>query len=145
MNPEEKLQHLNNLLDKDALRINFTVVPLCIGTYQQIVHQINDEYNTSVCHIRVKNYLNSLRVSTFVDKVFHTFAALAKAYKTILNLSLQCPISHRGDAHKIVFLKQAMVGLNWSLKRLQRVASQQLTFQKLCAKPEAVLLLHIQN
>lgn len=128
---EQKLQYLHNLLCKDSLRSYLTTVQPHEGTFQQAVDRIGIEYNTAVRQACVKNYLSSLGVSSFVKEGAEMSAALARVYKTILKMSRQGPPSHRGDAHRIEFLRRSVVEYIWFLEPLQRVASQNLSFQQL--------------
>ena len=67
--------------------------------------------------------------------------ALAKVYKIIIKLSPQVPISQRGNAHRIEFLRNAVVGYVWATEPLSRIASQGLSFQQLYGELEAALQL----
>ena len=69
------------------------------------------------------------------------FDALAKVYKSIIELSGQAPRSHQGDSHKVEFRRNAVVGTPWPSEPLRRVATHQLTFQQLYAELEAALQL----
>ena len=59
----------------------------------------------------------------------------------ITKLSRQGPASHRGDAHKVEFLRNAVVGSGWSHEPLSRVATHGLSFQQLYGELEAALQL----
>ena len=107
--------------------------------FQQAVSMIEEEYNSVVRQTRVKNYLSSLRISSFTSDGTEESAALAKVYKVILKFSRQCPRSHQGDAHKVESLRNAVVGSSWSHEPLSRVATHCLTFQQLYGELEAAL------
>lgn len=62
-------------------------------------------------------------------------------YKVITKLSRQGPASHRGDAHKVEFLRNAVVGSGWSHEPLSRVATDGVSFQQLYGELEAALQL----
>ena len=49
----------------------------------------------------------------------------------MINFSPQVPISHRGNAHRIEFLRNAVVGYEWATEPLSRIAPQGLPFQEL--------------
>ena len=102
---------------------------------------LESEYNSAVRQSRVKNYLNTLRVTSFVAQRTEMSAALAKVCKSIIHLSRQAPRSHQGDAHKVEFLRNAVVGTPWSSEPLSRVATHDLTFQQLYTELEAALQL----
>lgn len=100
---------------------------------------IDEEYNYPVRQARVKNFLNSLRVHDYIADKVDAAMALAKVYKLILKLSRQVPASHRGDAHRIEFLRRAVIGYDWSREPLSRVATNGLTFQQLYGELEAAV------
>ena len=102
---------------------------------------LEEEYNSTVRQTRVKNYLNSLRVTAFVAEGKEMYAALALTYKSIIKFSRQSPRSHQGDACKVEFLRNAVVGMTWSSEPLSRVATHELTFQQLYSELEAALQL----
>ena len=61
--------------------------------------------------------------------------------KSIIKFSRQAPRYRQGDAHKVEFLRNTVVGMPWSSEPLSRVATHQLTFQNLYSELEAVLQL----
>ena len=141
LTPSQKLQYLHNLLRGDAKKFYLDKMDGYATSFQQGIEMLEREYNSPVRQNRVKNYLNSLRVTTFVLQGIEMSAALAKVYKSIIKLSRQAPRSHQGDAHKVEFLRNAVVGNSWSSEPLSRVATQQRTFQQLYAELEAGLQL----
>ena len=62
-------------------------------------------------------------------------------YKTIIELSPQVPVSHRGNAHMIQFLGNAVVEYEWAAEPLSTIASQGLPFQQLYGELEAAFRL----
>ena len=104
-----------------------------------------EEYNSPVRRTRVKNYLNSLHVTGFVAEGKEMSAGLALTYKSIIKFSRQAPRRHQGDAHKVEFLRNAVVGMPWSSELLSRVATHQLTFQQLSSELEAALQLEKES
>lgn len=137
----QKLQYLHNILRNDASRFFLDRVQPYANTYVQAVDMIDKEYNSPVRQTRVKNYLSSLRVSTFVEEGTEISQALAKIYKTILKMSRQVPRTFQGDAHRIEFLRHAVIGFPWAHDPLSRIASHQLGFQQLYGELEAALQL----
>lgn len=137
----QKFQYLHNILRRDALRFYLDRVQNYATNFPQAVEMIDREYNSPVRQTRVKNYLNGLRVSEFVTEGTEISSALAKVYKLILKLSRQVPASHRGDAHKMEFLRGAVIGYSWSHEPLSRVATHGLSFQQLYGELEAALQL----
>ena len=137
----QKLQYMHNLLSGDAKRFYLDRVDGYATSYQQAIDLVEKEYNSPVLKARVKNYLNNLRISTLTAEGLDESAALSKIYKVITKLSRQGPVSHRGDAHKVEFLRNAAVESSWSHETLSRVATHSLTFQQLYGELEAALQL----
>lgn len=131
LTPPQKLQYMHNIVTKDAQRFYIDRVKAYANTFEQAVRMIDEEYNSPVRQARVKNFLSSLRVHDYIRDKIDAATALAKVYKLILKLSRQVPASHRGDAHRIEFLRRAVIGYNWSREPLSRVATNDLSFQEL--------------
>lgn len=51
-------------------------------------------------------------------------------------MSRKVPLTHKGDAHKIEFLRTAVVGHSWAKEPLRRVATAGLKFQQLYSELE---------
>lgn len=141
LTPSQRLQFLHNLLRGDAKRYYFDKIDGYETSFQQAIQMFEEEHNSAVRQTRVENYLNSLRVTAFAAEGKETSAAQALNYKSIIKFSRLAPRSHQGDAHKVEFLRNAVVGMSWSSEPLNRVATRQLTFQQLYSELEAVLQL----
>ena len=85
--------------------------------------------------------LSGLRVKTFVDQVLTETEALSKTYKLIVKLTRQGPLAFRGDANKVEYLRNAVIGWHWAKEPLSRVGTMNLTFQQLHAELAASLQL----
>ncbi len=57
--------------------------------------------------------------------------------RIITKLSLQDPASHPGNAQRIEFLRNAVVGSEWASEPLSRMATQNLSYQQLHGGIEA--------
>eukprot|EP00170_Pyropia_yezoensis_P002974 contig_12489_g2981 len=71
---------------------------------------VSAEYNSTVRQNRVKNYLAGYRMSLLLNDGVTEAAALEQTFKTITKLAPQVPRSHQGDAHKVEFMRNAVVG-----------------------------------
>lgn len=89
----------------------------------------------------MKNYLSSPRVTDFITGETDPSSALSKVYKDIQKLSRQVPPSNRGDAHRVEYLRRAILGQNWARESLTRVVTNALTFQQLYGELEAAVQL----
>lgn len=105
---------------------------------------VEAEYNSPVKQMQVKNLLATQRMNALVASGQTQLVALASTYKLILKLGPQVPLSYRGEAHKVDFLRGAVVGYAWANEPLSRVATQGLTFQQLYGELEASLQLHLE-
>lgn len=63
----QKLQYMHILLSKDAKIYYLAETETYAQTLQQAVEMINREYNSPVCQTRVKNYLNYLFSTDFMN------------------------------------------------------------------------------
>lgn len=137
-----KKQFLHNLVRGDAKRFYLNQVQTYTTTFAASVQMVESEYNSVVRQNRVKNYLNSLRLNKFIVEGADELSALEKVYKLIIKLSPQVPQSHRGEAHKTEFLRNATVGAAWATEPLSRIATHNLTFQEVYGELEAALHLN---
>lgn len=77
---EKKLQYLDNILFRDALRFYHDFLQPFGTTYLQAVEMIDREYNSPVRQNRIYNYLNMLRVCEFEDAGLDGSVCLSKIY-----------------------------------------------------------------
>ena len=141
LSPTQRLQYLHNLLRGDAKRFYLDKVDGYASSFQQAVQMIHDEYNSHVRQTRIKDYLNTIRVSNFMEKGISATDALSKVYQLIVKLARQAPQSFRGDVNKVEYLRNAVVGHGWAKEPLSRVGTMSLTFQQLHAELAASLQL----
>lgn len=102
---------------------------------------VEREYNSIALQNRVKNYLNSLRLSHFAAEVLDPAASLGQVYKLITTLARQVPLGFRGDAHRVEFLRKSVIGDDCASEPLSRIATQGLTFPQLYSEMEFALSL----
>ncbi len=142
LNQEQRFQYMHNILSGDAKRFYLDKVQSYATSFNQAVDMVSAEYNSIVRQNRVKNYLVGYRMSTLISDGVTEAAALEQTYKTITKLAPQVPRSHQGDAHKVEFSRNAVVGSPWATEPLSRIATHGLTFQQLYGELEAALHLH---
>ena len=136
----QKLQYMHNLLRGTAKRFYLDKVDNYATslTRQWISWR---EYKSTVRQTKVKNYLNTLRISKFVNEGAEISDTLAKVHNVTNKLAHHAPSSHRGEAHKIEFLRQAVVGFGRSKDRLTRIATYNLSFEELYRELENAMQL----
>ena len=139
LNQKQKLDYLHNLLSGDAKRFYLDVVDGYASGFQQAVDMVEGEYNSIVRQTRVKNYLNTLRLSQYESEGIETPASLERVYKTITKLARQVPRAFRGEEHKVDFLRKAVVGNSWANEPLSRIAPHNVGFQQLYGELESAL------
>ena len=110
LSSSQKKQYFHSLLRGDAKRFYLHRFYTQVTTFTQAIQLIVSDYNSIVRKSRGKTFLSTSRLSKFVTEGPHELAALEKAYKLIAELSPQVPVSHRGETHKIEFLRNETVG-----------------------------------
>ncbi len=105
LSSQQKLQFLHNIMEGDAKRFYLDVFLPNVSTVNHAVELIGHEYNCIVRQNRVKNVLKTLRLQDKILESQEEGEALARVYKTITKLATQVPASHRGNGHKIEFLR----------------------------------------
>lgn len=89
---------------------------------------LSAQYNSPVRQTHILDYLESLSVDSFVASGLCELGALAKVYSKIVRMSSQLPASHRGNAHRIWFMRRSVLNKTWLHPALQRVASSGLSY-----------------
>lgn len=131
LNDQQKRQYPHNLLSKNAAYFYSHSVEAHAVTFQLAADMISAQYNSSVRKTQVLDHLESLSLGKLTNTGMDESAALAKLYATIVKMSPQLPTSHRGDAHRMRFMRRTVFSRAWSHRALQRVASQGLSIQEI--------------
>eukprot|EP00170_Pyropia_yezoensis_P001506 contig_6593_g1510 len=139
----QMLQYLHNLLRGDTKRFLHDRVNGTAASFAQAVDMVSAGYNYNLRQERVKNYLSSLRLSSFVKNETDVTAALEKTYKTIRKLAPQVPRSHHCESYEVEFLGNAIVSSTWATVPLSLIETHRLTFQQQYGELEAVI--HLSN
>lgn len=131
LSQEQRFQYMHNIMSGYAKRFFLDKVQSYATFFSQAVDMVSAENNSIVRQNRVKNYQVGYRMSTLLSDGVTEAAALEQTYKTITKLAPQVPRSHQGDAHKVEFLRNAVVGSPCDTEPLSRIATHGLTFQQL--------------
>lgn len=83
--------------------------------------------------------LVSLRMKAFEAKGMSVEKALTSTYQEVLTGSKLLPPSHSGEAFRMEYLRDAVVGYEWATEPLSRVSTHKLGFQKLYGELQAAL------
>lgn len=129
----------------DAKRYYLDKIDSYAISFQQVTKMLEEEYNSDVRQARVKTYLNSLRVTTFIANCMESFVALAQIYNSTIKLSGQVSRQHQGDSHKVEFLRNVVFSMSWSKEPLSTVVTHNLTFQEVYSELEAALQLEKES
>ena len=135
----QKLQLMHNIFTGDAKLYYYDRLECYASGFNQAVDMIKDEYNSPVRQDRCKNSLSAMRVARFVKDRVEVSEALGKVYKAITNLRPQVPQSHRGEAHRVEFLRTAIIAYDWAFEPLSRIATHRLIFQQLHGELQSAL------
>lgn len=138
---EQKLRYSHNLLRGDAKRYYLSELEPSAASYADAVRSIRSEYHSAIHQSQAQNTLSSLRKSNFVAEGMTEEKALMETYKTVAKVSKLLPISHKGEAHRINYLRGAVVGYSWATEPLSRIPTAQLGFQQLYGELQSALFL----
>lgn len=98
-------------------------------SYDDAVQRIENEYKSAARQTRVKNCLSELRIKKLMIDGTDMTRALSNIYNRCLTMSCQVSESHRGDAHIVEFLRNAVFGHPWAHEALERIVTAGLSFQ----------------
>lgn len=99
------------------------------------------QYDTYVRHMVAKNELGSLRLDKLVAEGTSEKDALTHIYESVTKLSPQLPEIQRRDGHKLVYLRSAVVGIQWTRLPIARLSTTPMDFQQFCHELKAALQL----
>lgn len=142
---EQKLLYVHHLFAGEAKRHYDTHVEGRFATFSEVIQAMSEEYNSSIRQTAVKNKLTYLRLSHFVGQGQTEMQALGNLHRTITKMAPQLPLTHRGDAYKVDFLRAAVIGAVWAIEPLGRIATCNLTYHSLYNELVAALQLHTET
>jgi len=132
--PRLKLQFLHNLLTGAAKVFLLKKVLPVVSTYEDAVDHVHREHHPVVQQEQVKNDLCNPRVSYLVGKGMTVDLALVEVYKRVSNRSRMVPAAYHFVEHRVAFLRGAVIRYTWAAEPLSRIATHNLSFQKLYAE-----------
>lgn len=138
---EQKLRYSHNLLRRDAKRYYLSELEPFAASYADAVRSIRAEYHSAIHQSQAQNTLSSLRMSNFVAEGMTEEKALMETYKTVAKVSKLLPTSHKGEAHRVNYLRGAVVGYSGATEPLSRIPTAQLGFQQLYVELQSALFL----
>lgn len=116
---EKKVQFLYHILQEDARIFYDDKIRDRVTQFSEACSIMNSEYNSIARQNRVRNQLNALRVSQ-LNKNCNDSEALEKIHRKITKLYLLGPAAYRTDAHKLDYLRSAVIGMPWAREALNR-------------------------
>lgn len=138
---DQKFMLLHNLFGGEAKRFYDNRVEHQVATYAEAISRMSVQYDTYVRQMEAKNELGSLRLDKLVAEGRSEKDALTHIYESITKLSPQLPEIHRGDGHKLVYLRSAVVGIPWTRLPIARLSTTPMDFQQLYDELKAALQL----
>lgn len=102
---------MHNPFGGEAQRFYDNRVEYQVAAYAEALSRMSVQFGTYVRHMDAKNELGSLRLDKLVAEGTSEKVALTHIYESITKLSPQLPEIHRGDGHKLVYLRSAVVGI----------------------------------
>ena len=99
-------------------------------TFLGMVTLMKEEYNSDARQLQVQSILNCLSLQESMQKLNTTDStfALSDLVTTINSLTPQTPVEFRSDAHKIMYLKQAVISYDWAKVPISQIMSHKYTF-----------------
>ena len=107
-----KLFH--HILTGEAKRFYYAQLHNHALSFEDLVNGIREEYNSSTRQMRALNYLQNIHVRDFINNGRSASEALSNVYSLITRMEPLVPPSHRGNEHKLQFLRRAVLGESWA-------------------------------
>lgn len=117
----QKLQFMHNLFKRQALRFFNTTARSSARTYEQAKELMVEQFNSENVRSRVLNQLQSIRFVTYVRSEGSRTKALSVMSNYIQNQSTKCPLTHQEEAHRVGFLKRAIIREPWARPIIREV------------------------
>lgn len=138
---EQKLRYFLNFLRGNSKRYYLSELEPHVTLYADAVKCIPSEYHSAVHQSQAQNTLGSLRMANLVAKGLYEKEALMETYRTVAKVSRLLPSSHQREAHRVHFLRIAVVGYSCSTAPLSRTPTAQLCFQQLYGELQSAFFL----
>lgn len=132
---------MHNSFGGEAKRFYDNRVEYQVAAYAEALSRMSVQYGTYVRHMEAKNELGSLRLDKLVAEGTSEKVALTHIYESTTKLSPQLPEIHRGDGHKLVYLRSAVVGIQWTRLPIARLSTTPMDFQQFYDELKAALQL----
>lgn len=145
LSDKQRLLFLHNLLGGDAKRFYSSDVQDKASTYTEAVAMIEAHYNTDAKQKHAKFVLDHHRMSSLVAAGLTEMDALAATYSLINKLAPRVPRHYHGDAFKVDFLKNAVLGYPWAMVPLRRALTDHLSYRQLYRELEVALHIRIEG
>lgn len=142
LSKEQKLRYLHYFLKGDAKRFYLSEQEPFASSYADAVSRICAEYYSAIYQSQAQNTLGSLRIATYVANGKTEQDALVETYWTVAKVSKFLPPLHQGQAHRMEYLRGAVVGDSWACQPLSRIATARLGFQHLYGEFQSALSSH---
>lgn len=136
---DKKVQYMYHILKDDARLFYDNKIRNKISNFNEACALMNKEYNSVARQNRIRTQLNRLRVCQYVTSNCSESEALEIVHRKITTLYLLGPTAYRTEAHKIDYLRNAVIGMKWASESLNRCQSMNLSYQDLYTQLEAAI------
>lgn len=142
LSANQMLRFFYNMLRGDAKRFYLNERVITVDTYELMVARLRNEYQSDVHQSQARNKLASLRMKACEAKGMSVEQAFTSTYQKVLTGSKLLPPSHSDEVFRVEYLRDAVVGYDWTTEPLSRVSTHKLGFQKLYGELQAALFEH---
>ena len=99
-------------------------------TFSDMASMMVREYNSDARQLHVKGILEGLRLQKFMAEhnIANVSQGLTKLINLIEELTPQCQPQFRSDAHKVSFLRKAILGYAWAKGPISNIITSRYTF-----------------
>jgi hypothetical protein len=120
LNEGQKLEFFIEIFTGEAKRHYRNYVDGIADTFAEANRMMQAEFSSKTRQNRVKKQLDALRVSKLVAKGKPIAEALEFVREEITKKSDQGPPTHRDEAHRVEYMKKAVLGMPWAKETLTR-------------------------
>ena len=111
---DKKVQYLYHVLRDDARLFYDSKIRNIVHNFNEACSLMNTEHKSVARQNRIRTQLSRLRVSNHITTGVTASDALECVHRKITKLYLLGPIAYRTEAHKIDYLRSAVICMSWA-------------------------------
>lgn len=125
LSPEQKLAYLHNLFEGEAKQYYHSTAFSKANSYNEAKENIIRFFDTRTRQVRVRQYLQSLTLSSIMEKRSCDVSDGLEYLRNIISkFAPQGPHAHRGQEAKVEYLYNAVLGNQWASTALTNCYAQ---------------------